>query len=292
MKIRVVCGVSNHWITSLITCANAESLLNLMKKNLFVKIVLVMDVEVSNFLLNFCFVLNYKQMIVNRTLEYKRLNPHSRPKSFIDVSKIRKSIDEIYKNIKLLNIKQDKLKLPSFESKKKKRLEIQKMNDLIKERFKELEKMISEICTTDTNLNKFIINYFNTKLKTVLLDYKQVQQSFLNISCQEISRDVLDEECQMNATLELDNIMEIKKNIYEITNFILEMKMLIHQGSVSIDRLDVIYESSNINIEKVNNELEILKNNYKGVKDKLMYFMGGLVLILTILAIIKIESRK
>ncbi|WUR02754.1 Golgi snap receptor complex member [Vairimorpha necatrix] len=237
-------------------------------------------------------------MIINRTAEYKKLNTLPHRGQCVSVSNIRSNIDEISKNIKLLNIKQDKLKLPSFESKSKKILEIQKMSELIKTRFKEIETSIIEIDTGNIDLNKFVINYFSTKLKTVLLDYKQVIQNDRsnletytglkdNIKNNNINFYELD-----TLTVENKEVAEIQKNILEITNVILEMKILMHLGSSSIDRLDLIYDETNMNIEKVNKELRIMKKNYKGIKDKIMYFLGILVIILSISSIIKMELRK
>jgi len=193
-------------------------------------------------------------MIINRTCEYKRINTLPIRKGGIDVFHIRTFLDEIYKSIKLLHIKQEKLKLPSFESKSKKRLEIRKMNDLITSRFKEVESLISEINTDDTDLNKYIINYFNTKLKTILLEYKKTQQKFLEDSVIDIIPEKNFEQETEYMADNVENVLDIQKNIYEITNYILEMKMLIHLGSNSIDRLDLIFETT---CEVINNGIII-----------------------------------
>lgn len=235
-------------------------------------------------------------MIVNKTPEYRRLNSTLKTYTYLDISNIRNSIDDIQKIIKILRIKQEKFKLPSFESKNKKRIEIIKYSEIIKDKFNELDQDIKNIETTDTTLKKNITNYLSIKSKIVMLEFKQVQQEFLDYSCVLLNENAMNDynfanEVCLESVQEIDNINEIKKNIYDISNLILEMRIVIQQGSLSIDRLDVNFHNTIVNTENVNKELELMVNRYKGIKDKIMISLIVIVSVLTFLSVMKFEHN-
>lgn len=235
-------------------------------------------------------------MIVNRTSEFKRNNNFVNTNNYLDISHIRISISDIEKIIRILRIKQEKYKLPSFENKNKKKIEIFKYSEIIKDKLNDLNKEIEDIDTNDLNLKKNIINYFNIKSKIVMLDFKQVQQEFLDYSCNILDESIKNDynfynDNNLEKAQEINNINEIKKNIYDISNLILKMRIVIEQGSFFIDRLDVNYNNTINNTENLNKELELMVNRYKSIKDKIMILLIVVVSILTFLSVIKYEHK-
>ncbi|CAD26642.1 hypothetical protein [Encephalitozoon cuniculi GB-M1] len=233
-------------------------------------------------------------MLVNRTLEYKKF-ARRRDTRFTPLStaNVRASLSDVRRSISRLGITQEKHTMPSFSSKRKKKDEIDEIKKCISDQILHAEKSIGEALKNLSSkvLTECMHGYFFGQLKAAIRDYRGLQQKFLkNIDTHE-EAECEDEENESNTML-LENVKDLRKSIYDLTSVLLDMKMAVGQQSLQIDRLDFYLDSINFYLEGANNELEKIPASRRRVKDKVMYSMLLLSIVLVLMSMIKITRSK
>jgi hypothetical protein len=241
-------------------------------------------------------------MIVNKTPEYKKCRPkqeNTEPSRQIrDISNLRLLLVTIKRDINTLSIKQEKHCLPSFISKKKRRDELELFKSHITNNISSLDHLVGSLEFNHPLLERTIKEYFSTKLKLLVTEYRNLQQEFLlKINFyEEYEEQENHEDVYMESKFE--NVIDLRQSIYELTTLLVEMKMVVKNQGYSIDRLDFFYDSTNVALEGLNKEIEKITDSYGGYKDKIMYSLILFVVFLVGLTVLKIlifshrESKK
>ncbi|ADM11574.1 t-SNARE complex syntaxin [Encephalitozoon intestinalis ATCC 50506] len=233
-------------------------------------------------------------MLVNRTLEYKKFTKRKDVRfNPLSTSGLRVFLEDVRKSICRLGIVQEKHCMPSFSPKRKKKEEIEDIKRCIVEHIHNAEKNIEGIreISPSKTLTECMYGYFVGQLKSIVHDYRGLQQKFLkNIDIyEEIEEE--DEENEGSRML-LENVKDLRKSIYDLTSVLLDMKMAVGQQTLQIDRLDFYLESVNFYLEGANCELEKIPASHRRMKDKIMYFMLLLSVVLVLMSILKVARRK
>jgi hypothetical protein len=156
-----------------------------------------------------------------------------------------------------------------------------------------LDKLIKSLEFKHLVLDRTIKEYFGSQLKILLTEYRNIQQSFLHkINFYDEYEVQEEEETGDLMESKFDNVTNIRQSIYELTTLLVEMKMVVNTQGYAIDRIDFFYDNTNINLEGLNNEIEKIAVSYRGVKDKIMYFLVLFVIALVFLTIAKILLAK
>lgn len=232
-------------------------------------------------------------MILNRTLEYKKyLRRRDVDFSPLTTTDIRASLRSIRESISALCIKQEKHCLPSFASKRKIQDEIEALKHAISDEVSQAEERIAGIAHASpcSMLNATMHAYFVGQLKTVIYSFRSLQQEFLKKIDFYEDADHCEEENGENTML-LENVKDVRKSIYNLTTVLLDMKMAVGQQSAQIDRLDFYFETINMHLEGTNKELEKLPVSYRGTKNKVMYFLLSLSMLLATISVMKAFRR-
>ncbi|KAG5859742.1 hypothetical protein KMI_05g09260 [Encephalitozoon hellem] len=234
-------------------------------------------------------------MLVNRTLEYKKLTKRKDIKfSPLSTSSLRESLDEVRQSISKLSIIQEKHCMPSFSPRKKKKDEIDEVKRHIADRIHCAERSIEEI--TKISSSKVLMgcmhDYFVGQLKAIIHDYRSLQQKFLKDIdlCEEIDHE--DENNDGGSMLLLENVKDLRKSIYDLTSVLLDMKMAVGQQSLQIDRLDFYLDSINFYLEGANNELGKIPSSHRRIKNKAIYFMLLLSIVLILMSMLKMVRGR
>lgn len=233
-------------------------------------------------------------MFVNKTLEYKRFS-RRREGNFIPLStaEIRGSLESIGEEISRLSIKQKKHCLPSFTSKRKRQDEIEEIKRRISNEISATERKIEDILGRpgSKTLASSMYGYFIRQLRTAVYRYRSLQQEFLKKVDFYEDLESREDENEDNIMM-LENVKDIRRSIYDLTTVLLDMKMAVGQQSIQIDRLDFYLDSINFHLEGTNRELEKMPGSYRGVKDRVMYFLLCLSILLVAMSMLKMLRHR
>lgn len=232
-------------------------------------------------------------MLANRTLEYKRFARRRDAKfSPLSTAGVRTSLDSVRQGVSRLGIVQEKHCMPSFASRRRRGEEIDKAKRAISDGIQHAERMIDEAVqgAGSRMLAENMHGYFSSQLRAVVHDYRSLQQGFLK------SIDV-DEEAEQDCENEgnmmlLENVKDLRKSIYDLTSVLLDMRMAVGRQSLQIDRLDFYVESTNVYLEGANSELEKIPGSHRRVKDKVMYSLLLVSIVLVIMSMAKMARGR
>lgn len=234
-------------------------------------------------------------MFVNRTLEYRKFL-RKRDIDFVPIltTGIRSSLNGLRESIEKLTVKQERNCLPSFTSKKKKQVEIEKLKKELNAEMLTVEKNIEEVLSypLPKKVTAIMYEYFFKQLKIIIYSYRSLQQGYLKKIDFYDDLEQHEEENGNNSVMLLENVKEVRKSIYDLTTVLLDMKMAVGQQALQIDRLDFYFDSINFYLEGTNAELEKMPNSYRGVKDKMMYFLLCLSILLVMVAMLKMVKNR
>ncbi|KAF9763490.1 t-SNARE affecting a late Golgi compartment protein 2 [Nosema granulosis] len=230
-------------------------------------------------------------MIINKTPEFKKCRPKADttapPPAIRDISNLRLLLLTIKNDINSLSIKQEKHCLPSFVSKKKRRDELELFKTHISNNISSFDNLVKSLEFKHPLLDRTIRDYFGSKLKLLVTEYRNIQQSFL-LKINFYEEYEVQEEAEYTMESKFENVIDLRQSIYELTTLLVEMKMVVKHQGYTIDRIDFFYDSTNISLEGLNKEIDKLSASYGGYKDKIMYFLILFVVILVCLTVLKI----
>lgn len=245
-------------------------------------------------------------MLRNLTPQYreKRGTPTAAFNPIMLPFKIRESLDYTAKQLFNLKLLQERQCLPSFSKRKQKREEINKIKSEIRILIVRLEGYLKEINTLEctTTVRKRMKDHFATSVHSLLIEYREMQQKYLKkIKNLQIFDDLEDTRpvqpsnnlqqklfCEKKQT----DIESIRSSLYFITSVLLEMKTIIASHSNMIDRIDHLFDETNYNLRKANEEIEKVPSRYGGLKDRLIIVLVCVLICLMIIFTFRIYRKR
>lgn len=244
-------------------------------------------------------------MLVDRTLKFKSIRklPTRSFQPELLLLKIRELVSFTRKQLYNLKLLQERQCLPSFSRRKEKKEEINKLKNEIRLLIARLDIHLKEISNLDydQNLKKRIKDYFAVIIHQILLEYREIQQKYLKrIKDLQIFDDLEDtrpfqsfDQQNIFSQKKQDDILNVRNSLYFITSMLLEMKTIIASHTEMIDKIDLLMDETNFNIDKANREIEKIPKQFGGMKDKIIIFLVFLmVLMFSILVFKSYRKRK
>lgn len=232
-------------------------------------------------------------MIANKSVHFHKLRQKKRPEViFISVQPIRDLINQLNVEISNLQRKLNKHSLPSFNSREKKNREIEAHKDIINSLISDIDSQIKAINLEEKRIVISIRSYFLNILKRQIMLYRTIQQESLKKNevydeCKIEENNEYEKETLLQMTM--NRTAQIRQNIFNLTNTLLELKMSLKNQSVLIDRIDFYFDKSNFYLEEANREIEKIPGNYTEYKDLIIYSLIYVICILLVLTLIKLS---
>lgn len=234
-------------------------------------------------------------MLINKSIYFHKLRQKKQSEVvFTTVLPIRDAIDKLNTEIAALQKKLNKHSLPSFNSREKKFKEIETQKETINSTIGEIEQMIRAVSFAEKRMVIAIQSYFFNTLKRVILLYRTIQQESLT-KCEMYNEYKADDTIYEDENLlqmTIHRTSQIRQNIFNLTNTLLELKMILKNQSMAIDRIDFFFDRSNFYLEEANREIEKMPGNFTKYKDFIIYCLIYLICILLVLVLIKIAREK
>ncbi|KAM0677559.1 hypothetical protein BDAP_001886 [Binucleata daphniae] len=216
---------------------------------------------------------------------------------------IRDKLSKAEKQYQTLKVKLERYCLPCFGDRKRKLSEIQASKCELNLTLLQIENQISEIDQQINNAKvaKQIKEHMYTKLKRLLITYRNAEETFLKKIENVKLFDNLDKEpvevknCEMNELLQLkksSDVEQIKQSIFFLTTMLMDIKLIISSHTSKIDRIEAYFDETQQNINQTNIELEKIPKRHNRIKNKIIYFLCLSVIVLICLSIIKAVKHK
>lgn len=233
-------------------------------------------------------------MIVDKTGYYDNFKGFPTNKcTFISVQTIREHILELNKKISTLQKQLSRNTLPSFCSKEKKFKEIDNAKESINQKIKEIEEVIRKIKIKEPLMVSAIQTYFFNILKKIIVVYRALQQD--NLRKHEIYDEYRVTETQLEdeelLQMTITRAAQIRQQIFQLTNTLLEVKMVLKNQTGMIDRIDYYFTRSNNYLNEANEEISRIPENYTKYKDMLIYAMIYFIAVILIMILMKAYKR-
>lgn len=219
--------------------------------------------------------------MINRTRDL-HIHYKKPPSPFIPslrISKIRNQILSVRSNLTKLRTTLSRHNLPFTRTHVPDllNLKVRLSQDIIL-----LESYIKDI---DGTLGDPIRQYFNSILKTIVIDYRQSEEIHLN----SVSK-VKGDDGQM--LISLSETERIKQSIFFLTTMLMEIKMVVHSQREKIDRIEEYFDKARNDIENTNCVLKEIPRKHNRLKNRIVYFLSIVVVLLLTMSIIKAEKNK
>ncbi len=229
-------------------------------------------------------------MIVNKSIHYNSLRPQlADTRQWISVQGIRENITQLNIGISDLQKKLNRNSLPSFSSREKRFMEIDEAKEAINKQIKSLDLKIRELEIPEPLMGDAIQTYFFTILKKIVILYRSIQQD--NLRKHEVYNEYKTQETLFEdeklLQMTVSRVSQIRQQIFNLTNSLIEIKMALKNQGGLIDRIDFYFSKSNHYLTAANNEIDKIPGNYTKYKDFIIYMLLYCISILLIMAIIK-----
>ncbi|KAM0675044.1 hypothetical protein GVAV_001383 [Gurleya vavrai] len=245
-------------------------------------------------------------MIINRTAEFKKLRKDPETKKFqkIDLTEsIRSKLLKATDRLSSLKGELERHCLPSFTNRKRKMAEIQKQKCDLNLNLLQIENLISHIedVIIPLQIRSTMQNYFLNKLKTLLVQFRNVEENFLKKMNKVKIFEELDYNNQIEQTNEIQEMMlmkrmndaeQIKRSIYFLTTMLMDVKLIVTSQTAKIDRIEVHMHEVEENIKATNIELKKIPKRHNKIKNRLIFILCACIIILIILSILKAAKKK
>jgi hypothetical protein len=241
-------------------------------------------------------------MFRDLTLDYRGvLNQEHIPITTIKVQNdLRTKLIETGRQISTLKLMLDRQCLPSFTQRRKRMIEINKQKCVINgsiHRCNGIVKDINGLNICDT-MKKSMRRYFATKVEQILLEYRNIEERFLEKMNRMKIFDELEESkvaveyCDVSLAKKKNEVEQIRKSIFYLTTLLLEMKMIVGSQTWKIDRVEFFVGMVNENLKGSNKELEEIPKRHNRIKNRIIYFLSITVVILTIFSLLKALKQR
>lgn len=236
-------------------------------------------------------------MIVDRTNLYIQLRGSNMNKDFktITTNIIRSDLRLLDMEIQVFKVKLEKNKLPSFQSKDKKRSEIKIIKDRIESNIRECTIKIKEVQLSSKPIAISIQEYFFKILKKKIIEYKEIEAKCVieevnsaeeeNIMFGQDTQDLMERE----STYKSNNV---RTSLIALNNSINQLKNILSSQTSMIDTIDLHFDMSNVYLEQANKEIDKIPGNYTAFKDKIIYFLLYVICILMAIVLYKVYQTR
>ncbi|KCZ74800.1 hypothetical protein H311_03922 [Anncaliia algerae PRA109] len=227
-------------------------------------------------------------MLINKSNFFSYTQSHK----FIQLSSLRSCIATVNVQIKDLHLHQERQCLPSFLSKSERMKEISSLKNKISENLSLIEKTVHsfEIFPVSKEMKQNLKEYFTFELQGLLYKFRETQQSFLNkMSNNEIFQSF---EEDIPAQTQVSSMHETKSTIFQVTTMLMELKMAVTAQTFKIDRIEFYLTNVNENMKKTNKELLQLPRKGVYFKNRIIYFLLFIVIVLMVLSLIKVSKYR
>lgn len=128
--------------------------------------------------------------------------------------------------------------------------------------------------------NETIRSILSNQLQETIIEYRHELQN-------ELDHTVVYEEIEYSTEKD-----KLKKNMYFLTTMLMELKSVILAQNEKLDRIEEYLVMSYENIQKTNEILVDVKNKKNNIKDRIIYMLCIIVILLMSCAVIKAAKRK
>lgn len=237
-------------------------------------------------------------MIVNKTLHFIKIR-QSPLKEFVpdlSVDHLKNNLKALSAEITSFSSKLERSTLPSFNSKERKSKEIKDARERIENRIKEIDKEVKSLAIPEKVIVEKVQHYFLSSLKKLLVLYRGIEQKSLevsetahNSSQQPVYNNDAEESMAQNL---LSRNAAIRSSIFNLSNTIVQLKMVLKNQTSMIDTIDLYFDKANVYLEEANKEIGKMPGKYAGIKDMIIYFLLYLTCILLCLVLVKAYKNK
>lgn len=229
-------------------------------------------------------------MLENKTPYFLKLR--NTPTMFLPIltiEPITEKLEALNINVLALDRKLEKNSLPSFDSKISKQKEIFDLRNEIQKLIKETENEINSFSTFEPHITESIRLYLFNSLRTILTNYKSAEQKNLvqvdqSIKTYDYGNEMMQETMQRSSN--------IKTNILNITNTLIQLKMALKAQSLMIDSIDYYFDKSNMYLIKANQQIEHIPGKITKFKDYIIYTLLYIICVLLMMILIKTYTHR
>lgn len=240
---------------------------------------------------------NLNKMILEKTANYMQLRnrPTYVPLKELSVSGLRRKLKELSLEIGIYNQKLEKINLPSFINRNRKSKDIKAQKEKIEMVFTELNKEILGINISEMLVQSVVQEYFLGLLKRNKILFKSYEQKeffLLESKHQETNEETLENVEEFLVQDNFNKSSQIKFSLLNLTNTIMQLKILLKSQLSLIDTIDLYFDKSNVYLEEANLQIEKIPKKYTKFKDAIIYTLLYLISVLLIIILIKVYHAK
>lgn len=225
------------------------------------------------------------RMIQDKTTYF--MNLRKTPSSFtstITINPILLKLEVLNNKVTLLNKKLERNSLPSFDSKIVKQKEIAELRGEIQNLSNESEEEINSFSITNKCIANSIRMYLLNNFRQILSNYKLAEQKNLvqvdeSIKSYEFGDELIQETVQRSNN--------IKANILNLTNTLIQLKMALKSQSTMIDSIDHYFDQANEYLRQANKQIAKIPEKYTRFKDWIIYFLTYVICVLLSMILVK-----
>lgn len=211
-------------------------------------------------------------MIISRTHEY---NKHiaKQPKRFVyntNFLEIKKSLSQTDNLLCTLKMASKRANLPFSKKTNHTDMKLELNHKILN-----MENMIKE------EKNSHLRSVLSNRLQDTIIDYRHELQNEL-----EHGQYVYEEIAYVGEKEKL------KKNMYFLTTMLMELKCVVMAQNEKLDRIEEYMVMSYENIQKTNEILVDVKNRKNSIKDRIIYILCVIVILMMSCAVLKVSKRK
>lgn len=234
-------------------------------------------------------------MILDKSTDFHNLRQKANVEiTYASVAPIREKINQLNISISNLQRKLNRNSLPSFSSREKRFREIDICKENINAMVHDIEQTIKDIDIIEPRMLSSIQTYFLGILKKIIIFYRSVQQE--NLKKHEVYNEYMSPEtCYEDDRLlqmTISRASQIRQNIFNLTNTLLELKMALSKQTNLIDRIDFYFDQSNFYLGEANREIDKMPGSFTEYKNFIIYCLIYIICILFILTVIKVAKSK
>lgn len=127
--------------------------------------------------------------------------------------------------------------------------------------------------------------YFNTILKSLVIEYRQSEEVHLNTLKKFKSDDG-------QLLLTINDAERVKQSIFFLTTMLMEIKHVVCSQREKIDRIEEYFDIAKVEIEKTNEELKEVPKKHNRIKNQIVYLLSMVLILMLMMAIIKAEKMR
>jgi len=233
------------------------------------------------------------KMILDKTVHFVQIRhtPIRDAACLFSLESIRSNLKSLSSEIIWYNNKLERNNLPSFNLKDRRTKDILNLKSSIEDRIRDLNVAIKNFIVPDSIITDKINLYFTILVKKCTIEYKNYEQKNVLMSdlpSPDIHHDP--EEYLKQDTIYKNS--QIKSSIINLTNSLIQLKMILKSQISMIDTIDFYFDKSNVYLEEANKEIDKIPKRYTRFKDWVIYTLLYVISILFMMILIKVYKKQ